>query len=299
MAFTLIELLVVIAIIAILAALLLPALSRAKMQALNTSCLNNLRQLQICWQMYASEFNDSLPPNQSVYDISTGEPIPGFDLNLTWCAGNARRDTNTANIEKGYLFNYNRSPAIYHCPADRSLVERAGGGTLPMLRTRSYNMSQSINGLPWAVDLGIPCFQKLTEIRDPGPTGLFVFIDVHEGGILDSLFGIPVPNGRNDGVIWYDLPANRHGNACNLSFADGHVEDSRWRREAICLTTAGCRSTSVKPPNSWTIPLGPACGNQFPLALPGFVCKLSQSQTYELSNLSTCRRAVPVPHPGH
>jgi prepilin-type N-terminal cleavage/methylation domain-containing protein/prepilin-type processing-associated H-X9-DG protein len=228
-AFTLIELLVVIAIIAILAALLLPSLARSKVQALNIACLNNLKQLQVCWHLYATDHNDSLPPNHSVYDITTGQPIPGLDLDLTWCPGNARQDTNTLNIEKGHLFPYNRTTAIYHCPADKSLVERPDGSTLPMQRTRSYNMSQSVSGLPFETVLSeIPTFQKLTQIRDPAPTDLFVFIDVHEGGILDSLFGIPIPGSWSDG-IWYDLPANRHGAGCNFSFADGHVERWRWK----------------------------------------------------------------------
>jgi prepilin-type N-terminal cleavage/methylation domain-containing protein/prepilin-type processing-associated H-X9-DG protein len=230
-AFTLVELLVVIAIIAILAALLLPSLSRAKVQALNIACLNNLRQLQVCWHMYANDHNDTLPPNQSVYDIGTGAPIPGADLSRTWCPGNARRDTNATNIEKGYLFPYNRSSAIYRCPADRSWVERSGGGVLPLLRTRSYNMSQSINGIPFATGSSLdemPSFGKLTQITRPSPTDLFVFLDVHEGGILDSLFGIPWPGSLYPDQ-WWDLPANRHGQGCCLSFADGHVERWHWK----------------------------------------------------------------------
>ena len=230
-AFTLIELLVVIAVIAILAALLLPVLGRSKQRALTTSCLNNLRQLTLCWAMYSHDNTDVMPPNNSVYDITTGQPIPGMDLSQTWCPGNARADTNTANIEQGYLFQYNRNASIYHCPADRALVQTLDGQTLPMLHTRSYNMSQSINGL--GADLWwIPSFQKYTQIRNPGTDRLFVFIDVHEDEILDALFGIP-PTGSPWEGTWFDLPANRHNQGGCLSFADGHSEFWKWKTPKI------------------------------------------------------------------
>jgi prepilin-type N-terminal cleavage/methylation domain-containing protein len=233
--FTLIELLVVIAIIAFLAALLLPALSRSKRQALNVRCLNNQKQLTLCWLMYANDHNDFMPPNNSVYDINTGQPIPGLDLNQTWCPGNTRVDTNTANIEKGYLFSYNRSAAIYRCPADRSFAELSPGVTTAFPRTRSYNMSQSINGisgpLPGVHSLWwIPSYQRLSEIKNPA--GIFVFIDVHEDGILDALFGIPPPESPLEG-IWFDLPANRHNQGCSLSFADGRSERWKWKAPKI------------------------------------------------------------------
>lgn len=226
-AFTLTELLVVIAIIAILASLLLPALARGKRHALNTACLNNLMQLTLCWTMYTHDHNDTMPPNNSVYDISTGAPIPGLDLSQTWCPGNTRTDTNTANIEKGHLFSYNRNPGIYRCPADRSLVELRNGTTMPIPRTRSYNMSMSLNGLGYtAAEMSwLPTYQRLVHIRQPA--NIFVFIDVHEGGILDVMFGIPPPGSFWDG-IWFDLPANRHNQGANLSFADGHVERWKW-----------------------------------------------------------------------
>jgi prepilin-type processing-associated H-X9-DG protein len=224
---------VVIAIIAILAGLLLPALSRAKAQALNVACLNNLKQLQVCAHLYAMDHNDTLPPNNFVYDISSGAPSVGFSTNITWCPGLARYDTTTDNIQRGLLFPYNRSVGIYHCPADKSTVENRFGVPLSMRRTRSYNMSQSINGLPIAPELIIlpPSFQKESDINRPGPSQLSVFIDVHEAGILDSLFGIPPPGWQQIFGMretWWDLPANRHSQGCDLAFADGHAEHWRW-----------------------------------------------------------------------
>jgi len=196
-AFTLIELLVVIAIIAILAALLLPSLAKSKAQALTVACLSNLKQLQVCSHLYVLDHKDILPPNNYVYDVETGQPSAGFSTNWTWCPGVTRFDANTANIEAGLLFPYNRSTAIYHCPADKSTIETTNGVKLATLKTRSYNMSQSINGLPLEVPGLVfpPSFKKESEIIDPSTSKLLVFVDVHEDGILDSLFGIPPPVG--------------------------------------------------------------------------------------------------------
>ncbi len=234
--FTLIELLVVIAIIAILAAMLLPSLTKAKEKGLSIACQNNLRQLQICWHSYAMDNQDTLPPNQSVYDLNTGAPIPGADLAWTWCPGNARVDTTFDNIRSGYLYPYNRNAGIYHCPADRSTVQLPDGTQTGVLRTRSYNMSESINGISFSAATGsledLPCFAKFTQIARPDPAELIVFIDVHEAGILDSLFGIPWP-GSFFPDQWWDLPANRHSQGCNFSFADGHTEHWKWRTPRI------------------------------------------------------------------
>jgi prepilin-type processing-associated H-X9-DG protein/prepilin-type N-terminal cleavage/methylation domain-containing protein len=229
--FTLVELLVVITIIALLMALLQPALSLARAKSREVACLNNLKQLQTCAKLYSLDNDDFLLPNRYVYLLDTRAPAPGFSEKMTWCPGLAPFDTTTENIEHGLLFRYNKSTEIYRCPSDKSRVQTPEGQILNIRRTRSYNLSQSINGLPYGdKTFYVPSFTKESDIDDPSPAGLLFFVDVHEESIFDSHFGIPPLNWQyaEESPRWWDLPAGRHSQGGNFSFADGHVEHWKW-----------------------------------------------------------------------
>ena len=223
--FTLLELSAVVFIIVILVSLLCAALNHTKAKALRVTCLDNMKQLQSAWWLYAADNDESLPLNQTAPDPADARSPKLRSSNGSWVTGNPVEDLTPANILRGTLYPHVNSVGPYHCPMDGSTVTDHPEA----LRTRSYSMSYFLGGDP---DLTIvsPKY-KYSEIGRPD--NVFVFIEEHEDSPWFSSFQIR-PAARKGGVTaassatWMSVPSDRHGQGCNISFADGHIEYWRW-----------------------------------------------------------------------
>ena len=245
--FTLIELLVVIAIIAILAAMLLPALAKAKQRAHAIKCANNLRQLQLASMIYSGDNGDKIVRTGG-QSLNVGFlPNPWTDdgnPNNMWVYGDISVPLSAANPELlrvGLLYPYVKTIDIYKCPADHRSAFGAGSTASP-LSVRSMSMNGWMNAIiSWNVTIAHTSrghdFRKQSDIRNASNT--FTFIDENPWSINDGWF-ICDPTLNH----WVDIPASYHNNAGGLSFADGHAEIKKWRDQNMI----GARSANVNPP---------------------------------------------------
>jgi prepilin-type N-terminal cleavage/methylation domain-containing protein/prepilin-type processing-associated H-X9-DG protein len=216
--FTLIELLVVIAIIAILAAMLLPALSKAKQKGQGVHCLNSLKQLQVCWIMYSGDFGDKMAPNL------VGNPT-------NWVAGDVSvypDFTNTIFIQEGLLYTYSKNPGIYVCPTAKAI--KPPGAAIAAVAVRHYSIEGRMGGddtVESVVLPNYPAYKKTSQVVRPGPSDAIVFVEESANTIDDGYFAV------NDYANWQNSPTVRHSLSGNFSFVDGHATTHRWKTISV------------------------------------------------------------------
>ncbi len=225
------------AIIAVLAALLLPALSKAKARAQSAQCLSNEKQLQVAWHLYADENNDFIPP------CPGGTPLPA--ANESWCAGDFLRNppdkTNQSLLTGSLLGTYTRNPAIYKCPGDSSV------------NVRSFSENCAMHGNDTQLMANYTFFTKVSRVSSPAQ--LFVFIDESADTIDNGHFLVNFDRTYTANVA--DNPAVYHNRSGNLSFADGHASARRWRFSP---------ATDINPDGIWLMQHAsvPADGSGWP-----------------------------------
>ena len=250
----------VIAIIAILAAILLPVLNKAKVRSQTVYDTNNFMQLQLCYIMYFQDNNDWLPPNG-------GKATQGAVS--SWAGqSDAASDYTTANIQTGLLFPYNRQVSIYVCPANNYLIT-VSGAPPPFKpgqkahQTRTCTIDYSLNEITYvggsqaASQQGVWIRSKLNQLTGHGSPGVaqkIVFVDDNELQVSGGAFGIygqgdtakaGNPQTGNPQGYWWNVPGNRHNNGTVFSFMDGHAESWQWRGHPVYTPGVGAQQADA------------------------------------------------------